>query len=394
MNNKIKKVRDYLFKNKLSRNSRYNFPLSDAKFYQQFLIKAQSRIINNGQIILGSGVNEFERNFSLWLKNNLDKKQILGVASGTDALELALRGLKICPGDLVAIPSHTAYATAASILRIGAKPIFVDINNINFTICPESLNETLIKNPNIKAVITVHLYGGSCEIDKICKICSNFSIPFIEDCAQACGTKYLNRSVGTFGDFSTFSFYPTKNLAALGDGGALLINKSDSNIMDFRSLRTYGWNSDREAIRFGVNSRLDELQAILLSEKLKDLDIRINQRRKLAELYHKLLFPLIGNSDLLSLPKSQENETHSYHLYVIRVNHKKRDLARKFCLKRNIPVSIHYPKAIHQNSFFSGHKTSLPNTERIVKEILSLPLSPYMKYSDVYKVVETLLKIL
>ena len=141
----------------------------------------------------GPGVNEFEKNFAKWIKKNLNKKQILGVASGTDALELALRGSDISPGDLVAIPSHTAYATAASILRIGAKPIFVDINNFNYTICPESLHETLIKNPKIKALIVVHLYGGSCEIDKICEICRNFNITLIEDCAQACGTKYKNK---------------------------------------------------------------------------------------------------------------------------------------------------------------------------------------------------------
>ena len=394
MNKKFKNVRDYLFKNKLSKAARYNFPHSDAKFYQRFLVKAQSKIIKNGQIILGPGVNEFEKNFAKWIKKNLNKKQILGVASGTDALELSLRGSGISPGDLVAIPSHTAYATAASILRIGAKPIFVDINNFNYTICPESLHETLIKNPKIKAVIVVHLYGGSCEIDKICEVCRNFNIILIEDCAQACGTKYKNKSVGTFGNFATFSFYPTKNLAALGDGGALLINKIDSDIADFRSLRTYGWNSDREAVRFGTNSRLDELQAILLSEKLKDLEIRINQRRKIAELYNKLLYPLMDNSNLLSFPKNQPNEYHSYHLYVIRVNHRKRDLIRKFCLERNIPVSIHYPKAIHQNCFFSNYKTKLPNTERIVKEILTLPLSPYMKSSDVYDIVENLSKIL
>ena len=147
------------------------------------------------------------------------------------------------------------------------------------------------------------IYGGSCEIEKICEICLKFHIPLIEDCAQACGTKYKNRSVGTFGDFSTFSFYPTKNLSALGDGGALLINRTETNFTNLRSIRTYGWNSDREATRFGVNSRLDELQAILLSEKLKDLEIRIYQRRKLANFYKKLLKPLIGRSNLISLPE-------------------------------------------------------------------------------------------
>ena len=170
----------------------------------------------------------------------------------------------------------------------------------------------------------------------------------------------------------------------MGDGGALLINKLNSNLSNVRSLRTYGWNANREATRFGVNSRLDELQAILLSEKLKDLENRINQRRKLAKLYEKLLNPLVGISDLISLPKKQINEFHSYHLYVIRVNYKKRDLIKRICNESNIPVSLHYPKAIHQNLFFSDLKTNLPNTEIIVKEILTLPLSPYMKYSDVY----------
>lgn len=387
-------IREFIFKNKLSREERYNFPLSDAKYYQRFLSYAQAQIINSGQIILGNGVNTFEKNFSKWIQNNLNQEQMLGVASGTDALEIAMRSINISSGDYVAIPSHTAYATAASVLRIGANPVFIDINDYNFTICPDSLKNTLNKHPNIKAVIAVHLYGGSCKIDKIHEICNELQIPLIEDCAQACGTKYLNQSVGTFGNLSTFSFYPTKNLAALGDGGALLINKIDSNILDLRSLRIYGWNSQREATRFGVNSRLDELQAILLTEKLKDLEIRIFQRREIAKLYQKLLKPLIGISDLISLPENQDNETHSYHLYVIRVNHKKRNFIKEHCIKNNIPVSIHYPKAIHQNLFFSDIKSYLPNTEKIVKEILTLPLSPYMQFSDVHKVVETLREIL
>ena len=187
-------------------------------------------------------------------------------------MELALRGINISTGDHVAIPSHTAYATAASILRIGAKPIFVDIDQSNFTISPTSLKKILEKDLKIKAVIAVHFYGGACEIKKISEICNNFNIPLIEDCAQACGTKFLNKTVGTFGHLATFSFYPTKNLSALGDGGALLINKSKFDLNIFRRLRTYGWDSNRDAIQFGVNSRLDEVQAFLLSFKLKDLE--------------------------------------------------------------------------------------------------------------------------
>ena len=144
MNSIYDNLNNIFFKNRLSRNDRYNFPLSDAKYYRRNLIKAQKKLINNGQIILGSGVNSFEKNFSKWINHNIDAKQLLGVASGTDALELALRSINISPGDLVAIPSHTAYATAASLLRIGAKPVFVDINNYNFTISPESLNKTSI----------------------------------------------------------------------------------------------------------------------------------------------------------------------------------------------------------------------------------------------------------
>ena len=180
----------------------------------------------------------------------------------------------------------------------------------------------------------------------------------------------------------------------MGDGGALLINNLNYNLTNLRSIRTYGWNSNREATRFGVNSRLDELQAILLSEKLKDLENQIYQRRNLAKLYEKLLNPLIGKSDLISLPKNQNYEIHSYHLYVIRVNHKRRDLIKSICNEKNIPISIHYPKAIHQNLFFADLKTHLPNTVKIVKEILTLPLSPYMKYSDVYYIAKILKKIL
>ena len=177
MKNILNNLDNLLFKNRLSRKDRYNFPISDAKYYRRSLEKAQKAIINNGQIILGSGVKTFEKNFSKWINDKLDAEQLLAVGSGTDALELALRSINISHGDLVAIPSHTAYATAASILRIGAQPVFIDINTNNYTLCPESLNNILIKTSNIKTVIAVHLYGGSCEIDKIYEICLKFNIP-------------------------------------------------------------------------------------------------------------------------------------------------------------------------------------------------------------------------
>ena len=219
------------------------------------------KLIKSAQFTLGPFVEEFEKSFAKFV----GVKYCISTNNGTDALILSLKSLGVQKGDEVITVCNSFYATAGAIVACGAKPIFVDIDQSNFTISPTSLKKILEKDLKIKAVIAVHLYGGACEIKKISEICNNFNIPLIEDCAQACGTKFLDKTVGTFGHLATFSFYPTKNLSALGDGGALLINKSKLDLNIFRRLRTYGWDSNRDAIQFGINSRLDEVQAFLLS---------------------------------------------------------------------------------------------------------------------------------
>tara|TARA_B100001093_G_scaffold43408_1_gene36792 strand:+ start:848 stop:2065 length:1218 start_codon:yes stop_codon:yes gene_type:complete len=365
---------------------RFNYPQTEARIYRKYFRRAQTEMERSGQLILGSGVSNFEAKFAKWIGNGISSDQVIGVATGTDALELALRSCGIKPSQKVALPSHTAYGTVAAILRLGAVPVFIDIGIDSSTICPIDLKKRLETFPEIKAVIAVHLYGESCELDSLLKICKEFSISLIEDCAQSFGTFYKGKSVGTFGDRSAFSFYPTKNLAAMGDAGLFIANTSDDALVFSRRLRFYGWDNSREAVQEGVNSRIDEIQARLLSAKLLDIDKRISQRRNVAKIYQSQLEHLREKMDILSLPSDGINWSHSYHLYVIRVNSKYRNLIAKYCIEKGIPVGIHYPKACHQQSFLSTSRYRLKNTEKFVEQILSLPINPYLKERDIKKV--------
>ena len=367
----------------------WNYPKAEADFYLDELIKSITRVSKSGQLILGEEVRRFEKEFSDFLGPNVSPASVLGVANGTDALELALRSCGVSKDDFVALPSHTAYATASAILRIGAKPLFIDICSNNSTICAQSLSDalTLYKN-KIKSVIAVHLYGESCEIESILALCQQWSVPLIEDCAQATGTLYKGRPVGSWGNFACFSFYPTKNLAAFGDGGALITNASAPIIDYSRRLRMYGWSKSREAIQWGTNSRLDELQAAFLNTKIKAFAQRISSRRNLANLYAGALSELVNNGYIL-LPGDGENWKHSYNLYVIKVLHGRRDSLLKFLATHSIPVAIHYPLPCHLHQHLQGEAClALPHTNRIIKSILSLPLHPYLEEKDIYRVCE------
>ena len=376
----------------MSLQDRINFPQKDTKFYQDLIDDALQSVIDTGQLILGPGVKKFESDFAKWLSHDLEAVHCIGVGNGTDALELALRAAGIQAGDHVALPSHTAYATVASVLRVAAIPIFIDVQSDRPVISAETLAHTLSLCNSIKAVIAVHLYGEVCDLESIQALCYQNHLTLIEDCAQATGSLYRNHRVGTFGDFAAFSFYPTKNLGAMGDGGMLVVNpRFNQNQLEIaRQMRFYGWNDNREAVNFGVNSRLDEFQALLLCGKLHNLDLQIERRRELAALYYSELEPYLGNQ-IIDLPSDQDSWNHSYHLYVIQLQPNLRNKLLQASKQAEIPLSLHYALPCHKHQYIVNNYPSyhsLPNTETIVEQILTLPLNPYLKSKDIKKVCE------
>ena len=385
----------------MSSRSPFNFPQIEAHRYRGALHQALRAIERSGQVILGPGVAGFEADLAAWLGQGLKAEQVLGVANCTDALELALHACGVRAGDTVALPSHTAYATAAAVLRLGAVPLFVDIAVDRPVIDVSALRSRLAQPPAgrpVKAVIAVHLYGEVCDLQELLSVCREHGVPLIEDCAQACGSQYRGHQVGTWGDYACFSFYPTKNLAACGDGGALVTRAEGESLEQIRRLRFYGWDQSREAVQWGVNSRLDELQALLLQAKLQHLEHRINQRRRVADWYQQGLSPLLADTALRKLPTDGQEWRHSYHLYVVEVEPEHRPALLAHCLNQGIPAGLHYPKACHQQAFLRQRAAwstdqerpaggeSLPNTERLAGRILTLPLHPYLSRNTVERV--------
>ena len=379
---------DYLNNDQLM--DRANFPLLDCLYYKPIIEAAVERVIHSGQTILGEGVRGFEEDFANWLGDGFSANHCVGVGNGTDAIELALRCAGINPGDGVIVPSLTAYATVAAILRTGAEPIFADIESDKPVVSSTEVDRLLSKHKHrpVRAVIAVHLYGEACDLAELQNICQKHGVCLIEDCAQATGTTYQGSPVGSWGDFAAFSFYPTKNLAALGDGGMLVIGKNaEKKTLDqARRLRFYGWNECREAVDFGVNSRLDEIQAWILRGKIQDLKNQINERRSRAAQYSRLLDDWANSLDV-SLPEESDNLEHSYHLYVIRIDSNLRDQVLESGKADGIPYSVHYSLACHQHPYMSQKQVvaeqHLPNTERFAASVLSLPLNPYLTPNDV-----------
>ncbi|MEB3304000.1 MAG: DegT/DnrJ/EryC1/StrS family aminotransferase [Cyanobacteriota bacterium] len=354
----------------------YGFPRQELLRDGHLLLEALERMRASGEVILGAGVSRFEEAFSQWLTTSEGGSEVVGVANGTDALELALRGCGLSVGDGVLLPAHTAYATLAAVLRVGAKPIFVDVDPGSPLLSTQHLEERLLgSNPKPKALIVVHLYGAACDLDGIETLCQVHGVDLIEDCAQACGTTYQGRPVGTRGRFSAFSFYPTKNLAAFGDGGALVVNRAEDRLVARRS-RFYGWDGQKTAVQFGINSRLDELQAWVLLGKLARLDGQIARRRQVASWYHDRLHTL------LKVPEDGQHWHHSYHLYVVEMAPAWRDALLSAGFGKALPLGVHYPLACHQHPYIQQlvpEIPPLPRTESLVKRILSLPLNPYME---------------
>ncbi|HXX92764.1 MAG TPA: DegT/DnrJ/EryC1/StrS family aminotransferase, partial [Planctomycetota bacterium] len=310
-------------------------------------------------------------------------RHAVGVASGTDALELSLRACGIGPGDEVVTVSHTAVATVTAVERAGANPVLVDIDPATFTLAPEAFEHAL--TPRTRAVIVVHLYGQPADLDSISAIARRRGIRVIEDCAQSHGATCSGHKVGSLGDLGAFSFYPTKNLGALGDAGAVVTN--DPSLAErIRELRQYGWRSRYISQTTGINSRLDELQAAILRVKLRHLDPENERRRRLAMVYLK---ELAGSG--LRLPVIVPNRTHVFHQFVVR--HPRRDVLRDFLRTREIHTLIHYPVPVHLQPAYAGRikvAGSLRASEEAASSVLSLPLYPELEEEKVSTVIREL----
>ena len=353
-------------------------PSEQFKSYQLEIENAAISVMRSNRFILGKEVEELELEFADYIGSN----HAIGVANGTDAIELALRALDIGIGDEVITVSHTAVATVAAIECTGAKPVLVDIDPKSYTLNPLQLEECFTKKT--KAIIAVHLYGNSADLDLIIEFCNTHKIFLIEDSSQAHGAKYNGKRLGSFGDFGCFSCYPTKNLGAIGDAGFLTTN-SVSLANKVRMLREYGWEN-RMSIFSGRNSRLDEIQAAILRIKLKYLDLDNQKRRNLAKFYFDNLSPLP-----IILPKIRSNVESVFHLFVIQAEN--RHLLLDFLKNEGIIAGIHYPLAIHQHPAYKDRIMTikdLSNTENLVKKIISLPIYPELSNTDAEIIVRTL----
>lgn len=331
---------------------------------------AISRVLNSGYYILGRELESFENNFA----NYIGTKYAIGVANGMEALEIALIALGIGSGDEVITTPLSAVATSLAIVNVGAKPVFVDIDEYGH------IDSKLIEGKitkKTKAIIPVHLYGMPVDLDNIIDISKKYNLFLIEDCAQAHGAVWKGKKVGSFGIVSCFSFYPTKNLGAYGDAGAILTNDTDLAIK-IKMIRNYGQKNRYEHCIFGLNSRLDEIQASILNVKLNRLEKDNKLRLKFVDLYRKELASVAS----IKIYPEKKYAKSAWHLLVIFA--KNRDSLSAYLKDNGVITHIHYPIPINKQIIFTNyHKISLPNTDDFIKNILSLPCHPYMKISDV-----------
>lgn len=343
--------------------------------------EAIGRVLASGHYVLGPEVESFESEFAAFC----GVSGAVGVNSGTDALMLALRAAGVRPGDEVVTVSHTAVATVAAILAIGAVPVLADIDPVSANMDPGQLEQVISRRTS--AVVAVHLYGSPADMHAVIDVADRHGLPVIEDCAQAAGAVIGDQRVGSFGVAGCFSFYPTKNLAAMGDGG-MVVTRDARFAEKVRRLRQYGWDRVREAQEPGVNSRLDEVQAAILREKLKTLDTDNQARREIATRYRD------GLSDCgVELPCNVPG--HVYHLFVVQTPHRDRRLSA--LQTTGVGVGVHYRAAVHMQNAYADQcvlpVSGLPVTERFVSRAMSLPMYPELQTHDVDKVNQTMREV-
>lgn len=335
--------------------------------------KVFNQVLNSGWFILGKNVEEFEKEFANY--NNVGF--CIGVGSGLDALILAIKALTLEEKSEIIVPSNTYIATILSIIHCGYIPVLVEPDLETYNIDPNQLQDAI--NRKTRAVIAVHLYGKPCDMDPIMNICRQNNLFLIEDCAQAHGAIYKGKKVGSFGDMAAFSFYPTKNLGCLGDGGALLTNNEEFG-QKIRMLRNYGSSKKYYNEYPGLNSRLDEIQAAFLRIKLRYLDAINNYKRELAKIY------LEGINNKYIVPSVNPDFFDVYHIFNIR--HNQRDKLKDYLLSKGVKTDIHYPVPPHkQKAMAHLNSLKLPISEEIHETTLSLPISSFHSKDEILQVI-------
>lgn len=354
-------------------------PKANYLAHQAEIDSAIHSVLQSGWYINGSEVRAFEKEFGEYHNG----AQAIGAGSGTEALHLAIRACGLGAGDKIITASHTAVATVAAIELAGATPILVDIDPVHYGLDPAAIERGLanVDRSSIRAIIPVHLYGHPVDMPSILGLARDHGWTVIEDCAQALGATLRHKQIGTWGDAAAFSFYPTKNLGAIGDGGAVLTR--DPKIAEqARLLREYGWRERYVSEIAGLNSRLDELQAAILRVKLRYVDQENARRQHIANRYLDML-----SETSLSLPSCDAEAVHAYHQFVVRTDN--RDAVRDELRQRGVGTLVHYPMPVHlQSAYHQRIETlgPLPESERAASEIISLPMFPELSDEQVERV--------
>jgi dTDP-4-amino-4,6-dideoxygalactose transaminase len=347
------------------------------KVYENEIKNRIQLIFDKGWYLQGDENNSFDEAFAAYCGT----KYAVGVANGLDALNLIIKAYGFGSGDEIIVPANTYIASVLAISANDCKPVLVEPDISTYNIDPELIEKAI--TPKTKAIMVVHLYGQAVNMDVIWKLAEKYNLKIIEDSAQAHGAIYKGRRVGNLGDASGFSFYPGKNLGCLGDGGAVTTNDKEL-YLKIKAIANYGSNQKYVNLYKGVNSRLDEVQAAVVNVKLPYLDVDNDKRRNIADYYIKNIV-----NPLIILPKVLQREMHVWHLFVIRTEN--REKLQNYLHSNGIQTLIHYPIPIHkQEAYKEWNNLSLPITEKIHKEVLSLPISPVMTQEEANKVVQVI----
>lgn len=355
--------------------------------HREEFIEALVDVLDSGRFLFGPDVVELENE----LAGYCQVPNVIGCASGSDALLLALMTLDIQPGDEVIVPSFTFFASVSCITRLGGIPVFADICPGTFNVDPDSIADLITHKT--KAIIPVHLFGQCAQIDRICQIAAENEVPVIEDAAQAIGAAYHSRPAGSWGTIGCFSFYPTKNLGGMGDGGMMTTN--DAGLADrLRLFAGHGMRPRYYHQVIGINSRLDTFQAAVLRVKLRHLGDAIDNRTNVADRYDRMLCDngLVGKGNI-TLPVRDKNAFHVWNQYAIRVGGGRRDELRSYLAERNIGSEVYYPIPMHQQECFKDtpfRHDGLAETERASLEVLNLPVFPSLSEVEQSRVVDAI----
>lgn len=351
-------------------------------YVDESMVDRVSDVLRSERYVKGPVVEQFESAFA----DYCGTEHAVGVASGTDAIYLALKAAGIGPGDDVLVPAHTFFASVSPVLELGATPVFVDIDPVTYTMGALDLEEKVVEADSPEAVIPVHIYGHPAEMNAIENVARKHDLTLVEDCCQAHGATYQGEAVGTFGDAGCFSFYPSKNMTVAGDGG-MLVTDDDALARAARELRNHGRNDDGAHVRLGLNHRLSELHAAVGVEQLDHIEDWNQQRRAAARRYGDRL----SDVSAVKTPNERSDVEHVYHLYVIHVPD--RDELRTTLEENDVETGVHYETPAHQHPAVRRQLNSMPTvtrTEALTDRILSLPMHPRLTDAEIDRVCETI----